>query len=157
MKNKIMSSICLFGLALLTLIIVGIGVYLWPLSQEVALANPTLTHMRIPVLITGWLVLAFIISLIVVAFLLLVRISRDKTFEQESVNLLKTMSFLSIGPIPVLIFLYFYTEANVAGSITNLYVMFGGVAFAILSIFFFLLSSVFQKAVDYKTDTDLTI
>ncbi len=157
MKNKVMSSIVMFGLCVAAVVVVLIGAFLVPLSYETAEANPTIAFMRVPVLIMGWLILACVIALLVVAFLLLLRINKGNIFEQKSVNLLKSMAVISLTPIPVLATLFFYTKANVGGSITNLYVVVGVMALVIVSIFFFLLASLFQKAVDYKNENELTI
>ena len=157
MKNKVMSSIVMFGLCVAAVVVVLIGAFLVPLSYETAEANPTIAFMRVPVLIMGWLILACVIALLVVAFLLLLRINKGNIFEQKSVNLLKSMAVISLAPIPVLATLFFYTKANVGGSITNLYVVVGVMALVIVSIFFFLLASLFQKAVDYKNENELTI
>lgn len=157
MKNKILSTIVMVGLVIIAIVVVMIGIYLVPLSHQTAAENPGIVHMRVPVLIMGWLILACVLALLTLAFVLLLRINRDRIFKQESVALLKAMAILSLAPIPVLISLFFYTQANVDGSITNFWVIIGIVALLIVSCFFLLISSLFQKAVDYKTDTELTI
>ena len=157
MKSKVMSSIVMFGLCVAAVVVVLIGAYLVPLSHQTAETNPTIAHMRVPVLIMGWLILACVIALLVAAFLLLLRINKGNIFEQKSVNLLKSMAVISLAPIPVLATLFFYTSANVDGSITNFWVVVGVMASVIVSIFFFLLASLFQKAVDYKNENELTI
>lgn len=157
MKNKILSTIVMVGLVIIAIVVVMIGIYLVPLSHQTAAANPGIVHMRVPVLIMGWLILACVLALLTLAFVLLLHINRDRIFKQESVALLKAMAILSLAPIPVLISLFFYTQANVDGSITNFWVIIGIVALLIVSCFFLLISSLFQKAVDYKTDTELTI
>jgi len=157
MKDKIMSAIVMAALCMTAVVVILIGVYLVPLSHQTAAENPTLVHMRVPVLMMGWLILACVLTLLAVAFAFLLRISQNKIFEQKSVSLLKSMAMISLAPIPVLIALFFYTQANVTGSITNFWVLVGILGLAIVSIFFFLVASLFQKAVDYKTDVELTI
>ena len=157
MKEKILSSIVMAALCVIAVVVILLGAYLVPLSRQIAAANPTLVHMRVPVLIMGWLILTCVLALLAVAFVFLLRISQNKIFEQKSVSLLKTMATISLAPIPILITLFFYTQANVSGSITNLWVLVGILGLAIVSIFFFLVASLFQKAVDYKTDVELTI
>ena len=139
------------------LLTVGVGACMMPLSQDVAAANPTITYMRVPVLLIGWSILACVLAALVMALLLLERIRKDRIFEQRSVTLLKGMeisAFVSIIPMVILIL---YTRANVAGSITNLWVMLGILAMVVATTFFFMLASLFQKAVDYKEEVDLTV
>jgi hypothetical protein len=45
----------------------------------------------------------------------------------------------------------------VDGSITNLYVILGILAMIIVAVFFSLIAAMFQKAVDYKQEVDLTV
>ena len=156
-KNKILSAILLFALGIGTFFISAVAVRLIPLSHLTVRNNPELSHMRVPVLIMGWLILACVLALIFLAVALLSRIMQNKVFEQKSVSLLKTMGFVSLAPIPVLIALVIYTMKNVAGSITNLWAYFGMMLCVLACIFFFLISSLFQKAVDYKTENELTV
>ncbi len=156
-KNKILSGILMFALGFATFFIGAVGVRLVPFSIQTAEANPELVHMRVPVLIMAWLVLACVLVLIFLAVALLNRIMKDAAFEQKSVTLLKAMGYTSLAPIPVLIALVIYTMQNVAGSITNLWAYFGMMLCVLASIFFFLVSSLFQSAVDYKADNELTV
>ena len=156
-KNKILSGLLIFGLGIATFIIVAIGIQLVPLSFATAKANPEIAHMRVPVLIMAWFILACILAIVVLAVALFGRIIKNKVFEQKSVSLLKAMGISSLVPIPVLIALVLYTMNNVAGSITNLWAFFGIMVCMMASIFFFLISSLFQNAVDYKTENELTV
>ena len=157
MKNKVKSCIVMFALCVMGFIVFIVGSYLKQLSYEMANLYPELAHMRLPILILLWLVLACVIAMLVVAFLLSLRIYRDNFFEQKSVNLLKIMSIIALIPVPILIGVYVYTEANINGSITNFWVTVGIMAFVSVSILISLMTSFFQQAVDYKTENELTI
>ncbi len=156
-KNKILSGLLIFGLGFATFFIVVVGTQLVPISFSTAAANPELAHMRVPVLIMAWFVLACLLAIVFLAVAMLSRILKNRVFEQKSVSLLKAMGFTSLVPIPVLIALVIYTMNNVAGSITNLWVYFGIMICVMASILFFLISSLFQNAVDYKTENELTV
>lgn len=157
MKTKVQTVIIEVGVVVGMLILIAIGAYLVPFSQEVASANPTITYMRVPVLIMGWSVLACGLATLVMAILLLERIRKDQIFEPKSVKLLQGIGWCAYVAILPLIALYIYTEMNVAGSITNLYVGLGMAVLFIIGLFFFMVASLFQKAVDYKEENDLTV
>ena len=157
MKTKVQTVIIEVGVIVGMLLLIVIGAYLVPFSQEVASANPTITYMRIPVLIMGWSVLACGLATLVMAILLLNRIRKDQIFEPKSVKLLRGIGWCAYIAILPLIALYIYTEVNVVGSITNLYVMLGMAVLFIIGLFFFMVASLFQKAVDYKEENDLTV
>lgn len=157
MKTKVQTVIIEIAAVFGMLLLIAIGVFLVPFSQEVASANPTITYMRVPVLIMGWSVLACGIATLVMAILLLERIRKDQIFEPKSVKLLRMIGCCAYAAILPLIALYIYTEVNVAASITNLYVGLGMAIFFIIGLFFFMVASLFQKAVDYKEENDLTV
>lgn len=157
MKIRVQTIIVELGVLLAIVLTIAVGAYLVPVSHQVAQANPTITYMRVPVLLMGWGFLACVLTALIMAFLLLERIRKDKIFEKRSVSLLKGIGVCALAAIIPLAILFFYTSANVEGSITNLYVMLGSFAMVIVAIFFFLIAALFQKAVDYKEENDLTV
>lgn len=157
MKIRVQTIIVELGVLLAIVLTIAVGAYLVPVSHQVAQANPTITYMRVPVLLMGWGFLACVLTALIMAFLLLERIRKDKIFEKRSVSLLKGIGVCALAAIIPLAILFFYTSANVEGSITNLYVMLGSFAMVIVAIFFFLIAALFQQAVDYKEENDLTV
>lgn len=157
MKIRVQTIIVELGVLLAIVLTFAVGAYLVPVSHQVAQANPTITYMRVPVLLMGWGFLACVLTALIMAFLLLERIRKDKIFEKRSVSLLKGIGVCALAAIIPLAILFFYTSANVEGSITNLYVMLGSFAMVIVAIFFFLIAALFQQAVDYKEENDLTV
>lgn len=157
MKIRVQTIVVELGVFFAILFTIGVGAFLVPMSHDVASANPTITFMRVPVLFIAWSFLVCVLAALVMAFLLLERIRKDKIFEKHSVRLLKGIGICALAGIIPLIILFFYTSANVEGSITNLYVMLGSFAMVIVAIFFFLIAALFQKAVDYKEENDLTV
>ena len=157
MKNKILAGLLILGLVLATVVILVIAIQLVPMSFSTAMSNPELAHMRVPVLVMAWFVLACLLAIVFLAGFLFYRVMNNRVFEQKSVTLLKAMGFVSLFPIPVLIGLIAYTAANVAGSITNLWASLGILVCVMAATLFFLISSLFQNAVDYKTENELTV
>lgn len=157
MKIRTQTVFLELGVFFTGLLTLGIGALMVQLSHDVARANPTITYMRVPVLLIAWSILACVLAALVLAFLLLERIRKDNIFEPQSVRHLKGLGMCAFTAILPLIILFFYTRANVAGSITNLYVILGIFAMVLIGIFFFLIAALFQKAVDYKKDVDLTV
>ena len=157
MKIRVQTIIGELGVLFAMLLTIGVGAFLVPVSHDVANANPTITSMRVPVLLIAWGFLVCILVALVMAFLLLERIRKDKIFELQSVHLLKGIGICALAAIIPLVVLFFYTRANVAGSITNLYVVLGIFAMVIVAIFFYMIAELFQKAVDYKEENDLTV
>ena len=157
MKTKVQTTIVEAGVLIAMLLTIAVGAYLVPFSHEVAAANPTITYMRVPVLLMAWAILACALAALVMAFLLLERIRKNKIFEQKSVRLLKGIGICALAAIVPMVILIFYTRAHVVGSITNLWVMLGIFVMIIAAVFFFLIAALFQRAVDYKEDVDLTV
>lgn len=157
LRIRVQSLIVELGVLFAMLLTLALGVYLVPLSHDVAAANPTITYMRVPVLLMAWAVLACALAALLMAFLLLERIRKNRIFEQKSVSLLKGIGVCALIAIIPMIILILYTRAHVAGSITNLWVMFGIFVLIIAAVFFFLIATLFQKAVDYKEEIDLTV
>jgi membrane protein implicated in regulation of membrane protease activity len=157
MKTRLQTIIVELGVIFAMLLTVGVGAYLVPVSHDVAAANPTITYMRVPVLLIAWSILACVLAALVMAFLLLERIRKDKIFEPQSVWLLKGIGLSALVAIIPMVILIFYTQAHVTGSITNFWVVLGIFALVIVAVFFFLIASLFQRAVDYKEEVDLTV
>ncbi|NLE84121.1 MAG: DUF2975 domain-containing protein [Chloroflexi bacterium] len=157
MKIRVQTIIVELGVLFAILLTLAFGAYLVPMSHDVAAVNPTITYMRVPVLLMAWAVLACALAALLMAFLLLERIRKSRIFEQKSVSLLKGIGICALAAILPMVILIIYTEAHVAGSITNLWVMLGIFAMIIAAIFIFLVAALFQRAVDYKEEVDLTV
>lgn len=157
MKTKIQTIIVEIGVVLAMLLTVAVAAILFYLSFDVSLVNPTLTYMRVPVLIMAWSFLACLLAALIIALLLLESIRRDKIFEPGSVRKLKAIGNCALVAIIPLVALLIYTRAEVAGSITNIYVTLGIFAMLVVAVFFFLIAALFQQAVDYKQEVDLTV
>ena len=157
MKIRTQTILLEVGVFFAGLFTLGVGAFLVEISHDVAWDNPTITYMRVPVLLIAWAFLAFVLAALVLAFLLFERIRKDSIFETQSVRLLKGIGLCGFIAIIPLVVLFFYTRANVGGSITNLYVILGVVALILIGIFFYLIAALFLKAVDYKQEVDLTV
>ena len=76
------------------------------LSHDVARANPTITYMRVPVLLIAWSILACVLAALTLAFLLLERIRKDNIFEPQSVRHLRAAEMCAFTAILPLIFCF---------------------------------------------------
>lgn len=157
MKIKIKTAIVQLGLVVLALFTVAGMFLLNAFSYDIARMNPELEHMRVPVLSIGWLFLGFMLMILIVAFLFLMRIQKGRVFEMKSVKNLQLMGWITLVSILPLVALYIYTDQNVGGSITNLYVIVAGLMMAVMAVFFFLIANLFEQAVLYKQENDLTV
>mgnify|MGYP001767139380 CR=1 FL=1 len=157
MKTKIQTIIVEIGVVVAILLTVAVGVILYTLSFEVSKANPTIAYMRGPVLMMAWSFLVCVLAALIIALLLLASIRKNKIFDPSSVRKLKAIGYCALAAILPLVVLLFYTSANVAGSITNIYVFLGIFAMLVVAIFFFMIAALFQQAVDYKQEVDLTV
>jgi len=157
MNIKFKTVIVQIGVVVMMLFTIG-GMFLMnTFSFEVARANPELAHMRVPVLSLGILFLFLILIILVIAFLFLRRIQRGNVFEMRSVKNLQAMGWVALATILPLVALYVYTEKNVSGSITNLYVTVAVLMMGVIAVFFFLIANLFEQAVHYKEENDLTV
>jgi len=157
MKIKIQTIIVEIGLVISILLTTIFGLMFYLFSFELSGANSTAAHMRVPVLLMGLGFLACLLAALIIAFLLMERIRKNNAFEARSVRLLRAIGTCALAAILPLVALFFYTRANVAGSITNIYIFLGIFVMVIASTFFFLIAALFQKAVDYKQKVELTV
>lgn len=157
MKIRTQTIFLELGVIFAGLLTLGVGALMVVISHDVARANPTISYMRVPVLLIAWAFLACVLAALVMAFLLFELIRKDSIFETQSVRLLKGIGLCGFTAILPLVILFFYTRANVVGSITNLYVILGIFAMILIGMFFYLIAALFQKAVDYKQEVDLTV
>ena len=157
MKTKLKTVFVELGVLVSLLATLGAGYFAYVMSFDVAKANPEISYMRVPVLILVLAVLACAFFALVAAFVLLERIRRGKVFEVTSVRILQGIGILALAAILPLIILYFYTNANVSGSIANLYVILGCFILLVAAAFLFLIANLFEQAVLYKQENDLTV
>lgn len=157
MNIKLKTVIVQIGVVIMALCTVGGMLVLHAISYDFVREYPELAYMRVPVLSFGILFLIFVLMILVIAFLFLQRIRGGNVFETKSVKNLQAMGWITLATILPLIALYLYTERNVAGSITNLYVIVAVLMMAVMAVFFFLIASLFEQAVRYKEENDLTV
>lgn len=157
MSIRIKTIIIELGVIFLILYTLGVAAALVPLSQQTVASNPELAHMRVPVLIIVWAMLACAIAALVLGLLLLEKIRNDRVFEAKPVEYLNGMGICALAAILPVIILIFYTQVNITGSITNLYAGLGVFVLLFAATFFFLVAALFEKAVTYKQENELTI
>ena len=156
-KNHTLTVLIMIGLFILIIISILAGIFLRELSFSVAVSNPELQHMRIPVLIIGMILIGIFIANLILAEFLLRKISQDTVFTRSSVILLKSMSWLFISETVPLALLYIITESNVKSSITQLYVILFCIIYLTAGLIFRLLANLISDASKFKQEVDMTV
>lgn len=157
MNLRIKSILVVIGIAFMILISLGAGYFIFLISQDMARDYPELAHMQYPVLSMAWSVLLCAIVAMVFGMQLMINILRNLVFEERNVKLLRGMGICIFAAILPVLALIIYTAQNVPGSITNLWAETGVFGLIILGIFVFLVTTLFEKAVEYKQENDLTV
>ena len=142
------------------LMIPGFSLYMasmFPLSNLIAERNPDVAFMRIPVLIMIEAVIILFFICMILGEVLLVNIYRRKIFSKQSVQILKAMSWSFFFGILPMVALIIYTNQNVEGSITNLYLYIGIAIYITLGFLFLLFSELIQNAYEFKEELDYTV
>ncbi|NLJ70298.1 MAG: DUF2975 domain-containing protein [Clostridiaceae bacterium] len=155
--SKVLIGFVSLGMLGIVLITIRIGFYLEIFSHEVAIENPEVAYMRVPVLIISEIIVGLFLIACILSFGVLLNYWKDRIFSKSSVIYLRIMSLcfaLIIIPCVVLII---YTMQNVAGSITNLWVMFGIVISFVAACIFTLISNIVEQGLKYKEENELTI
>ncbi|RVU55152.1 DUF2975 domain-containing protein [Anaerosphaera multitolerans] len=147
------------GVLLLITIVVLIGFIplLSIISREVAKMYPTIAYMRIPILVLAVLVVLTTISALIFGFLSLLEYGRGRVFNFKTVKYLQGLSLSFLAGMFFQLLIIIYTEINIGGSITNIYVGFGVLVFLLGNQIFKLLSEVIREGTEIKTDNELTI
>ena len=67
MKIRTQTILLEVGVFFAGLFTLGVGAFLVEISHDVAWVNPTITYMRVPVLLIAWAFLAFVLAALVLA------------------------------------------------------------------------------------------
>lgn len=148
-------------LSLVVVILISVAIIFWGNSMSIKLAEDPayadIKHMRLPVLImcvSVW-VLFIIACLIAIPFLF--RVMQRKFYTKSSILMIRMMGCCFYLMILPAVILYFYTKANVAGSITNLWVFFGAFIALVVGSLFMLVANLMNEGQLYKDEVDLTV
>ena len=101
--------------------------------------------------------------MVVLFFLMIVCIVAEAVLQQMSLDVASANPELESMRIPVLtmglglIALFVYTELNVGGSITQIYVLFGAIVFLMAGLVFRLLANMISDASRFKQEVDWTV
>ncbi|MFO7612037.1 MAG: DUF2975 domain-containing protein [Clostridia bacterium] len=156
-SNSILAIIIMVCLLALIVISIFAGIILRNLSFKVALSNPDLQHLRIPVLLICLALISIFIINLVLAEILLGRIILNTIFTKSSGRLLKLISWFFIAGIFPLLTLYILTERNVDASITQIYVILFGIVYLTAGLIFRLWANLIKNASQFKEEVDMTV
>ena len=156
-SNHILTVAIMFGLLIMIIVSIIAGIVLRELSFSVALANPELQHLRVPVLLIGLVLISIFIINLILAEILLGRIIMNSIFTESNVRLLKSISWLFIVGILPLATLYLLTALNVNGSITQIYVILFGIVYLTAGLIFRFWANLIRDASQFKQEVDMTV
>ncbi len=164
LKNFSPLTKILVGLIIISLVfgivfsIVGI-IYGRALSFEIANdpAYADIKYMRLPVLIMCALVLVLFIIACLIAIPFFIRIIQGKFYTAFSIKLIRLIGLCFYLMIVPAISLIIYTSINVAGSITNLWVLFGACIAFVAGSILMLCANLMSEGRLYKDEIDLTV
>lgn len=159
MKTKLKTMFLQASIIVALLLTVEAGFVANVLSYELTREYPEVAYMQMPVLFLVFFALGFVFSALVAASILLERIRRGKVFEATSVKILRVIGTLLLVAMLPLIAIFFYINAGTPGitNIMNYWVVIGGFILLVLSVFIFLIATLFEQAVLYKQENDLTV
>lgn len=150
-------------LLLVAIVVAGVGIIgftvpLYILSAEFA-ADPVLTHMQYPILLLSYLMLAFILVPLVIAFILVARSTTRNIFERKTVKSLTVMGHSFLGSFLAILAatLYSYAQLGAEVGLVGSYLL--GLCFACFSasLIMYFIASLFAKAVEYKEENEWTV
>lgn len=157
MKRSVYTILVYSMLALLELMLAGFCGWLEDMSWSVVKYAPELAHMRIPVLWLGRSMAVIMMVAVVMVGFLVYRVLRGKAYTLGTIKLVKVLSAMAFLMVIPLVALYIYTEMNVKGSITNLWVIFGLILSLGAGAALALVAELVQEGHFMKSENDLTI
>lgn len=134
-----------------------IMIALVPLSERVSVNNPTVSFMKIPILVLSEILMLLLIANFSIGEALLIKGILNSIFTHSSVRLLRMISWGFVVEILLVAGIVWYTTIHVSGSITNLYAILLGSAFLVLFLVFRLSAHFVKEATLLKEEVSLTI
>ena len=157
MKRIVLSNFIKVALILVILGLIGVLIGLYSYSFTMVKENPELAHMRLPVFGLCVGILGSPIIACILGFLALIYYGNGRLFYEKTGRYLVYTGHCFILGVLFLGGLFVYTAMNVAGSITNLYVMVGIFIYLLVGAIFYLLGDVIAQGKALQEDHDLTI
>lgn len=151
--------VILVGASLLILIgILFFGSYeLIDISKQVEDLFPEFSNMRYPMLILCEIVILSLVFALATGFKCLILYKDGNIFQKSMLRGLQNIALSFVCCIFSMILMIFFTNLNLSGSITNLFLCFGIFIFLVISQIFFILSDLVSEGIVLKEENDLTI
>lgn len=151
--------VILVGASLLVLIgILFFGAFeLVGFSKQVEGLFPEFSNMRYPMLILCEILIFAVIFALATGFRCLILYKNGDIFQKSMLRGLQNIALSFVCGIFSMILMIFFTNLNLDGSITNLFLSFGIFIFLVISQIFFILSDLVAEGIDLKEENDLTI
>ncbi len=156
--KKFLNILLLIAIVLAGAGLIFIGILFYSQAEYYA-TFPELIHMRYPILILCYLMLAFLLLALVIAFVLVLKSTAKNIFEKSTVQGLTLMghafglAFLSILATTI----YSYVQLGAGVGLMGVYLL-GAcfLCFAAALVMYFI-ANLFAKAVEFKEENDWTV
>lgn len=127
------------------------------ISKKVAEFFPEFSNMKIPMLVLCEIIVFATIFALGTGFRCLIFYGNGNIFQKPMLRGLQNIGLSFVLSIFAMILIIFYTNLNLDGSITNLFVGVGIFIYLLLSQIFFILSDLVAEGTRLKEENDLTI
>ena len=157
--SKIRNTILLLTLALSAFALLALFPLLLVLSRSFAEHNPEIAYMQFPILLLSYGMVTAIILAVVIGFYLVLQSNRQNIFARKTVKRLRIMahSFTCAFLFTTAILVYSTSQiGNEVGLPGGYIILAMGVNFAGANVLYFI-TSLFEKAVEYKEENELTV
>ncbi len=134
-------------------------VFLYLVSGEFAEASPEIAFMRTPLLIFTYLIVTAILALVIVLLVFAIKSIRKNIFDQGSIRMIYTMGHLLSFAFLTAVVMIIYTYAKIgseAGLVGSYMILMTLILFSAANLIYFV-ARIFQSAVSYKEENDLTV
>lgn len=126
-------------------------------SKQMAQYFPEFSNMRYPMLILCEIIIFATIFALITGFRCLIFYKNGNIFQKSMLRGLQNIGLCFVFSIFAMILIIFYTNLNLDGSISNLFVSVGIFIYLLLSQIFFILSDLVLEGILLKEENDLTI
>lgn len=157
--KKVPSIILQITLSICILLFLGSLVLVYFLSEEFAKSSPEIAYMQYPILILCWLIILGIIVALCLGVYLIQRSRKDNIFEKTTTTVLNMIGHcFGIGFLSsVGIYVYSYLCIGREVGLIGVYILATILVTFTAAIVFYFIASLFDKAIEYKIENEMTV
>lgn len=134
-------------------------VFLYLTSGEFADAAPEVAFMRTPLLVFSYIIVTAILVMVVIMLVLAIKSIRKNIFDQGSIRMIFTMGHLLSFAFITAVVMLIYTFAKIGreAGLVGIYMILMSLILFSAANFVYFVGRLFQSAVGYKEENDLTV